>query len=389
MAFSLIPEPVFVYRQVMIQAMSYHRTAWFFKFCESGIATTALLNLLLIPLEFLPFSFLEKYGQYFMYILVGTVGAALLCSLVYGWIWHQREQKNKINSPLLHAWLQGIIRYWLALSISSYGFAKILKTQFQTPDFFLDTPLSSLSGMSLTWYYYGYSYPMAVIIGLLQIGGSILLLYRKTTLLGVLILFPVMVNIVLINLFYKIAVGAFFNSVIYSLALVFFLFLHRERLRTALFDLIDQLPSIPSARSWLKHSLRVLPIAIAFISLKLLIDTHPDDQVLRGSWKVEKLVRNGQVQSSTAWLTDSRAWNRIYFAGITGCAFTPNPYRFESWEGRLGSYEFDSLRNRLQVAFYSRDTLRALVSNRTADAMRLQGILGRDTLDIHLSRILR
>lgn len=324
-----------------------------------------------------------------MYVLVGMVGTALLSSLVYGWIWHQREQNNNSNSPLLHAWLRGIIRYWLALSISSYGFAKILKTQFQTPDFLLDTPLSSLSGMSLTWYYYGYSYPMAVIIGLLQIGGSILLLYRKTTLLGVLILFPVMVNIVLINLFYKIAIGAFFNSIVYSLALVFFLFLHRERLKIALLDVIDQLPAIPLSRSWVKHSLRVLPIAIAFITLKILIDAHPDDHALRGSWKVEKLVRNGQLQSSTAWLTDSRAWNRIYFAGLTGCAFTPNPYRFESWEGRLGSYEFDSLQNRLQVAFYSRDTLRAVVSNRTTDAMRIQGVLGRDTLDIQLSRIHR
>ena len=373
----------------MIQAIQYHRTAWFFKFCESVLATTALLNLLLFPLEFLPFSFLEKYGQYFMDVLVGMVGVALVSSLVYVWVWHRREQNNTIDSPLQHAWLQGIIRYWLALSISSYGFAKILKTQFQTPEFFLDTPLSSLSGMSLTWYYYGYSYPLAVIIGLLQIGGSILLLYRKTTLLGVLILLPVMVNIVLINVFYKITVGAFFNSIVYSLALLFFLFLNRGRLKIVLLDLIDQLPTIPSGRSWLKHSLRVLPIAIAFMSLKLLIDTHPDDQVLRGSWKVEKLVRNGQIQSSTAWLTDSRAWNRIYFAGQMGCAFTPNPYRFEAWEGRLGSYEFDSSRNRLQVAFYSRDTLRAVVSNRTVDTMRLQGVLGRDTLDIHLSRIHR
>lgn len=373
----------------MIQAITYQRTSWFFKFCESVLATTALLNLLFIPLQFLPFSFIEKYGPYFAYSLVGLVGTALLSSLIYVWTWHRREQANSSNSPLQHAWLQGIIRYWLALSMATYGFAKLLKTQFQTPDFLLDTPVSSLSGMSLTWYYYGYSYPLAVIIGLLQIGGSSLLLYRRTTLLGVLILLPVMVNIVLINLFYKIAVGAFFNSIVYSLALLFFLFLNRQRLKVILFDLVDQLPDIASNRRWAKHSLRVLPIAIAFISLKLLIDAHPEEQVLKGSWKVEKLVRNGQTQSPTAWLTDPKAWSRIYFAGQMGCAFNPNPYRFESWESQLGSYEFDSLRNKLQVAFYSRDTLRALVSNRTADAMRLQGILGRDTLDIHLSRILR
>ena len=373
----------------MIQASSFQRTSWFFKFWESLLATTALLNVLLIPLPFLPFSFLEKYGQYFTYLLIGMIGAALLSSLIYVWIWHQREQANTSNSPLQHAWLQGIIRFWLALSIATYGFAKLFKTQFQTPDFLLDTPVSSLDGMSLTWYYYGYSYPLAVIIGFLQIGGSSLLLYRRTTLLGVLILLPIMVNIILINLFYKIAVGAFFNSVVYSLGLLFFLYLNRERLKVIVFDVVDQLPAILSDRRWVKHSLRVLPIAIAFISMKLLIDTHPDEQLLRGSWKVEKLTRNGQVQPATAWLTDSKAWNRIYFAGQMGCAFSPNPYRFESWEGHLGSYAFDSVQNKLQVAFYSRDTLQAVISHRTDDSMRLQGVMGHDSLDMQLSRIRR
>ncbi|GAB3755931.1 hypothetical protein [Spirosoma pomorum] len=373
----------------MLQAIAYQRTSWFFKSCEAVLATTALLNLLFIPLQFFPLSLLERYGPYLAYFLIGLMATALLSSLIYVWLWHRREQANTSTSPLQHAWLQGIIRYWLAFSISTYGFAKILKTQFQTPDFFLDTPLSSLSGMSLTWYYYGYSSPLAVIIGLVQIGGAGLLLYRRTTLLGVLILLPVMVNIVLINLFYHIAAGAFFNSVVYSLALVFFLFLNRDRLKVILVDLAHQLPDIVSNRRWVKYSLRLLPLAIAFISLKLRIDSQPENQLLKGSWKVEKLVRNGQPQSATAWLTDSRAWSRIYFAGQMGCAFTPNPYRFESWEARSGSYDFDSSRNSLQVAFYSHDTLRAVVSNRTTDAMRLQGVLGPDTLDIHLSRIQR
>ncbi|WP_240625393.1 hypothetical protein [Spirosoma pollinicola] len=134
----------------MTQALSDSRTSWFFKFCECALAAIALLNLLLFPLEFLPASFFEKYGQYFEYLLAGMVGAALLGSLLYVWFWHRREQANTMHSALQHAWLQGIIRYWLALSISSYGFAKILKTQFQTADYFLDMPLGVVSGMGLT-----------------------------------------------------------------------------------------------------------------------------------------------------------------------------------------------------------------------------------------------
>jgi len=156
----------------MIQGISDSRTSCLFKFCESALAATALLNLLLFPLEFMPTSFFEKYGGYFEYVLIGLLVMAILFSLIYVWIWHRRERSSNINSALHHAWLQGIIRGWLALSISTYGFAKILKTQFQTADYRLDMPLSSFDGMSLTWYYFGYSNPLAVIIALFQIGGS-------------------------------------------------------------------------------------------------------------------------------------------------------------------------------------------------------------------------
>ncbi|WP_020602894.1 hypothetical protein [Spirosoma spitsbergense] len=373
----------------MAEVPPNRQMSWFLKFCESTLAAIALLNSLLIPLEFLPVAFFEQYGQYFGYLLIGMVMVALLSSLIYTWVWHQREHSRAINSPLHHAWLRAIIRYWLALSIASYGFAKILKTQFQTPTFLLDMPLNELRGMDLTWYYFGYSYPFAISVGLFQIVGSILLLYRRTTLLGVVILLPVMVNIVLINLFYQISPGAFFNSVVYSLALVFLLLLHWKKLKTIFWDAVDGLPSILLGRSWFKHSLRLLPIAVAFISLKVLIITHPYDQSLKGSWKVEKLIRNGRLQPTTAWLTDPKAWSRIYFSGLEGCAFSPNPYRFTASEGLVGSYAFDSLQNKLEIAFYSRDTLRATISQRTAEAMRLQGVLGRDTLDMQLARLQR
>lgn len=373
----------------MKQALPDSQTSWLFKFCESALAATALLNLLSFPLEFMPTSFFEKYGRYFEYVLIGLVVMALLFSLIYVWVWNRRERSANIYSELHHAWLQGIIRAWLAFSISTYGFAKILKTQFQTADYRLDMPLSSFDGMSLTWYYFGYSYPMTVIIALFQIGGSVLLLYRRTTFLGVMLLLPVMVNIILINIFYKITLGAFFNSFIYLLALVFLLMLHAQKLKMIFWDLIDHIPAIPFRRSWVKNSLRLLLIAAAFVCLKVAIATHPYDQTLKGTWTVKNLIRNGQVQPATAWLTDHAAWNRVYFAGYEGCAFSPNPYRFEPTESLLGSYEFDSLKNTLLVVFYSHDTLRATIRNRTAEAMLLHGVLGRDTLEMQLARLHR
>lgn len=376
----------------MTQSQSVGRTSWFFKFCESLLTAIALLSLLMIPLELLPPSFWMEYGQYFSYVLMGIVGVALVASLLYSWLWHRREKTASVNSGLRHAWMQGIIRYWLAFSIATYGFAKILKTQFQSPTYRLDMPMGDVSGFGLTWYYFGYSYTLAVIIALFQIGGSILLLYRRTTLLGAMILLPVMVNIVLINLFYEIAPGAFFNSVVYTLCLAFFLVLDSNKLKTAFWDLVDRLPPVTLNHNWVKHGLRVIPIVAAFAMIESFLLTDKSDKILEGTWKVEKLMRNGQEIPATAWLTDTLAWNRLYFSQGNTCAFSPNPYRYKPAESFKGEYLFDSTKNSLQVVFYRdndklKDTLRATVGQRTANAMKLHGVIWKDTLDMQLAKL--
>ncbi|PMD90679.1 hypothetical protein BWI97_22070 [Siphonobacter sp. BAB-5405] len=357
-----------------------------YQFVASLLAATALLQLLLFPLEFLPHSLLEAYGSYFPHLLAGTVGVALLASLVFAWRWQTQEKSQHTTSDKRHARLQSIIRFWLALSISSYGFAKLLKTQFTTPEHVLDLPLQAVDGFSLTWYYFGYSYAFAVILGLFQIGGSILLLYRRTTLLGVFILLPVMVTIVLINAFFSISPGAFFNSAVFVLGLLFLI--PPKMIQEVFASGVQLLSSVPSLGSWLKYGLRLVPVVIAFVALKALMALHPQEQTLRGTWKVEQLTRNGRIQYPTDWLTTPTAWSRIYFSGNDGCVFSPNLYRYDPSESFHGSYTFDSLKNTLSVSFYSsNETFQATVSDYTAKTIRLRGVMLQDTLDMQLVRV--
>ncbi len=377
----------------MNQAVSSARTTWFYKFCECLLAAIALSNGLTMGLEFLPPSIWQKYPTAGGYMQAGIAGVSLISAVIYPILWHRNEQMGTIDSGLRHAWLQGIIRYWLALSISIYGFAKILKTQFQNPDYRLDMPMGEVNGFGLTWYYFGYSYKLAVIIGLFQIGGSILLLYRRTTLLGVMVLLPVMVNIVLINLFFNIADGAFINSVLFTLGLTFLLLNDVQKLKTAFWDLVERLPPVNVGGNWAKHGLRLLPIVAAFLLIYSLVKTDKNDTVLKGTWKVETLTRNGQVVGPNAWLTDKSAWNRVYFAGWQGAVFSPNPYRYKPEESLRGNYEFDSTQNTLRLLMYKsdtnkvRDTIEVTISNRTAKRMRLRGIFYRDTIDMQLARL--
>ena len=99
--------------------------------------------------------------------------------------------------PKLLYWL----RYLCAFLLYMYGMSKLAHTQFHLPAAIAERPIGSLTGYELTWYYYGYSRIYACILGLTQVAGATLLLFRKTAFLGAAMMLPVMGNILLINIF--------------------------------------------------------------------------------------------------------------------------------------------------------------------------------------------
>lgn len=112
------------------------------------------------------------------------------------------------------------LRYYAAFTLFTYGFAKIMGAQFTVLDSQLARPMGEVSGFWLTWYYFGYSPVYSTIIALTQIGGAILLCFRRTALLGAFVLLPVMVNIVCVDVWvirFPLSSGALHNA-IYVLA---------------------------------------------------------------------------------------------------------------------------------------------------------------------------
>lgn len=100
------------------------------------------------------------------------------------------------------------LRYLSAWLLFTYALSKLAGLQFTLPPDIAQRPIGSLSGFQLTWYYYGYSHVYGSILGLTQLVGGTMLLFRKTAFLGAVIMTPVMANILMINLFFHIAVGA-------------------------------------------------------------------------------------------------------------------------------------------------------------------------------------
>jgi hypothetical protein len=357
------------------------RTSWFSKFAESGIAALAVVNTI--------FMGGALSGLNFSILFLAQIAIAPIFGIVFSAFWHSGEKRNTIKNTLrIHAWFQAMIRYWLAFAISIYGFGKILRTQF-APNFSRnDVPVGRLSGFELTWHYFGYSYALAVIIASLQISGSILLLFRRTTLAGVAILLPVMVNIVLINFFYHIDPGAFLNAILFTLALLYLLSRHRAGLVKLFLNPNNPLPPIDAG--WLKYAVRLLAIGGAFLILFNAIRKLPSSP-LEGKWTVDFLVRNRDTVAANAWLNNSGAWRSLYFERFNQLYLCPNPYIYEQDRSLYATYSYDAARHRIQLFFTGanyteHDTATETVSGYDGNHMYWNGILGGDSVKLKLSR---
>ena len=82
----------------------------------------------------------------------------------------------------------------------TYAITKILRTQFVLLPFALwQRPLETLSGKNIAWAFLGYSPWFQILLGVLEFIPSILLLFRKTALLGAILLLPMTSSVFLIN----------------------------------------------------------------------------------------------------------------------------------------------------------------------------------------------
>ena len=366
----------------MTETYTPNSSSWFSKLFECLYLYIATANFVYMFISTL--KDVRNYEEHYLTLFLFCGAGAVVLSIGFTIWWHLREKKKYINSALSHAWLRGVLRYYLAYEISTYGFAKILRTQFAPMYFRDDLTVGSLSGFELTWNYFAYSYSFAVILGVLQIGGSILLLFRRTSLLGVCILLPVMVNIVLINMFYHIALGAYINSIIITIGLLYLLMLRSKELLSIFFNATAVLP--PVRLSFLKPLIKLLVVAAAFATIYSYVNRQPTGLVA-GKWKVYGFVRNGKVVSENDWLTNPNSWCYIYIEETGNVFMSPNPYVYDQERGRQAEYKYDSKTNIMKLIFAHVDTEKVMVSHYTGTSMQWNTVLDDSTLQLKLIKV--
>nr|AYM53981.1 membrane protein [Pyxidicoccus sp.] len=218
--------------------------------------------------------------------------------------------------------LRVYVRYLLALTMVSYGFAKVFKTQFPFPSpERLVQPLGEFSPMGLLWTFMGYSPGYNLFTGGAEVLGGVLLLFRRTTTLGALVVIAVMVNVVALNFFYDVPVKLY-SSHLVLLAVLLLLPDVRRLLDVLLFNRptlpVEQRTPFQLSRRerWGVLVLKSLFLAVvgwSYVELRMGYVARNGDSApkppLYGLYEVESFTRDGQVLPPL--VGDTTRWRHV------------------------------------------------------------------------------
>lgn len=172
---------------------------------------------------------------------------AMLISIIWGVFDRKRKSYVQLFNLLLV-----FLRYYLGLMMLTYGMSKIFVNQFSGLSLFdLIKPYGDSSPMGLMWNFMEYSSSYSIFSGLAEFVGGMLLFFRRTTKLGALIIFAVMLNVFLLNMSFDIPVKIFsFHLMVMALFILVSYFS----------DLLDffvrNRPTLPRSHSSYFHSRR-------------------------------------------------------------------------------------------------------------------------------------
>lgn len=315
------------------------------------------------------------------------LGIVPLITLIWSLLDRQRQHYTQLNT-FLRVWL----RYYLAMMMFSYGITKLFVNQMPYPtlsQFY--TPLGEFTPMRFAWMHLGYSSPYQFFGGFMETLGGLLLLSRRSTLPGLLLLLGVMGNVFLLNMFYGIPVKLF------SFFLVIVILYLLLEYRTMLSNILLNRPSTPISmppyfdqkwQQYLQMGLKVAFFLYAFVYAFYNDYSYYKERTqlqplaIEGAFDVDSFKRNGEEQLSP---TDTTRWNRIvidrsYRAGLGYGNITSGTSNFQQSYFFLDSTMAVTVKTRLGTIF------KGQIEQQGKDHFLWQGTAGTDSLELVLRR---
>ncbi|QBZ98383.1 hypothetical protein [Flavobacterium sangjuense] len=247
----------------------------------------------------------------------------IILSLVIAIIWTILNKKEK-ESRSLEYWLHNLIRYNLIMVAFSYGIIKLFGLQMPFPNLSqLATPLGEFLPMRFSWMFIGYSQPYQFFSGLMEVIVGLLLLYRRTIPLGLIVGLGVFVNVFAMNMCYDIPVK------LYSMQIVIccFFLLAIDSRKYLNFFILNK-PTIPTTgynyhftKRWQRVGRIVLKTAFIVLVVGLNIyecidwygQMHKEETSIipQGVYNIKTFKKNNQLIAIDA--TDTLAWKDFIF----------------------------------------------------------------------------
>lgn len=159
--------------------------------------------------------------------------------------------------------LENAISWIVVFALFIYGGGKLFQFEGAAA---IEKTVSEMTGMELMWAFYGYSKPFAITLGLFEIVGGILLLIKRTRIIGCLFTTTLLVNIIIQDIFYGVHVGALKAAILYQFLILVVLWLNRKKLIKGIKAILELDRTQQTKR---KVLVKFLIAAVAFIGLRI------------------------------------------------------------------------------------------------------------------------
>ena len=127
-----------------------------------------------------------------------------------------------------------VCRLYVFFFLTLYGLGKLIGGQFYSAETMpegLDLiPIGQVSDFDLAWVFMGRSYGYMLFIGIGEVIGALMLLHNKTKLIGTFILIPIMINVVVFDIFFLDEYGALVSAILYLMMLLSILWINKAKI---------------------------------------------------------------------------------------------------------------------------------------------------------------
>ncbi len=142
--------------------------------------------------------------------------------------------------------LENALTYIVVFAMLAYGVGKLVQFKDAVPT---TKMISELTAQQVMWAFYGYSKPFVYVLGTVEIFCAALLFFKRTRLLGCVLVSTILINVILQDIFYSVNIGALKAAIIYQGLIIFILLINRSKVVAAFksltsFHKVDQNKSL-------------------------------------------------------------------------------------------------------------------------------------------------